>query len=158
MHHRPMTELDVLADARTATLATIAADGSPHLVPVCFVVLGDPAAIYTPLDEKPKRVSDPHDLERVRDIVANPEVAVLVHRWSEDWSQLGWLRVRGLAQLVEPGSVAAATGEEHRAAVEALRAKYPQYRGHRLEDRPIIRIVPESTRSWGSLSPAKTTP
>jgi PPOX class probable F420-dependent enzyme len=103
--------------------------------------------IHSPLDEKPKRVVDPHDLERVRDILERPEVALLVDRWSEDWSRLGWLRLRGLAEVVEPGD----QGEEHAAAVAALRGKYPQYETHRLEERPLIRIVIERSRSWGNL-------
>jgi PPOX class probable F420-dependent enzyme len=140
-------ERSFLADSRTAVLATVPAAGPPRLVPICFVMLpGDPPTIYTPLDEKPKSVADPHDLERVRDIVANPTVALLVDQWSEDWSWLGWLRLEGSASLVEPG-----TERVHAAAVDALRAKYPQYATHRLEERPIIRIVVERARSWGNL-------
>ena len=140
-------ERSFLADSRTAVLATVPAVGPPRLVPICFVLLeGDPSAIYTPLDEKPKSVADPHDLERVRDIVANPTVALLVDQWSEDWSWIGWLRLEGRASLIEPG-----TERAHAAAVDALRAKYPQYETHRLEERPIIRIVIDRTRSWGNL-------
>jgi PPOX class probable F420-dependent enzyme len=137
-----------LAAARTATLATIGSDGLPRLVPVCFVVdLGSPIAIHTPLDEKPKRVADVHHLQRVRDILARPEVALLVDRWSEDWSQLGWLRLRGTANLLEPHEAP----DEHAAAVAALRAKYPQYENHRLDDRPLIRIVIDRVTRWGSV-------
>ena len=137
-----------LAAARTATLATIAPDGVPRLVPVCFALV-DAAGpvIYTPLDDKPKRVGDPRDLARVRDILARPDVSLLVDRWSEDWSQLGWLRILGRASLLEPGD----PSDEHAPAVAALRARYPQYKDHRLEDRPIIRIAVMATRSWGSL-------
>ena len=154
MHHRRVTagdvisarELAFLVAARTATLATVAPDGRPRLVPVCFVVGGDGRVIHTPLDEKPKSVVDPHDLERVRDIAARPEVGLLVDRWSEDWSELGWLRVDGSASLVEPGF-----DPDHGDAVAALRAKYPQYASHALASRPIIRIVIERVRSWGEL-------
>lgn len=140
-----------IAAARTAVLATIVPDGAPRLVPICFAVSDDTdgrLVIHTPLDEKPKRVADPHDLERVRDIAANPVVSLLVHRWSEDWSELGWLRLGGQAELIEPDGPAA---EEHAAAVAALRAKYPQYASHRIEARPIIRIVVDEARSWGDL-------
>ena len=141
-------ERTFLAESRTAVLATMTPDGRPRLVPICFVLLDDePVTIWTPLDEKPKRVADPHDLERVRDILANPRVSLLVDRWSEDWSRLGWLRLEGSASLVEPG-----TGEGHVVAVESLRARYPQYATHRLEKRPIIRIVVDASRSWGDLS------
>ena len=140
-----------LAAARTAALATIAPDGSPRLVPVCFALV-DAAdvtepVIYTPLDDKPKRVGDPRELARVRDILARPDVSLLVDRWSEDWTHLGWLRIRGRASLLEPGDAP----DEHAAAVAALRARYPQYADHHLEDRPIIRIAVVATRSWGSV-------
>ena len=155
MHHRHVESTPVLshrqreflAASRTATLATIAEDGRPRLVPICFVVGVDGEAVHTPLDEKPKAVADPHDLERVRDILARPEVVLLVDRWSEEWSRLAWLRVEGHASLVEPGDA----GGEHERAVAALRAKYPQYRSHRLEQRPIIRIDVERARRWGEL-------
>jgi PPOX class probable F420-dependent enzyme len=161
MHHQAMRERPILTPAergflttaRTAVLATIAPDGAPRLVPICFAVADGAAAagrlvVHTPLDEKPKRVADPHDLERVRDIAANPVVTVLVDRWSEDWTELGWLRLVGRAELIEPDGPAAA---EHAAAVGALRAKYAQYATHRLEERPIIRIVVDHARSWGDL-------
>jgi PPOX class probable F420-dependent enzyme len=152
MHHPLMAaelspvERSFIADSRTAVLATVPAAGPPNLVPICFVLLhGDPPAICTPLDEKPKSVADPHDLQRVRDIVANPTVALLFDQWSEDWSWIGWLRVEGTASIVEPGDAI------HGVAVDALRVKYPQYVTHRLEERPIIRIVVERARSWGNL-------
>jgi PPOX class probable F420-dependent enzyme len=159
MHHQQMSERPepasaergFLAVARNAVLATIAPDRAPRLVPICFVVSDGTdgrLVLHTPLDEKPKRVADPHDLERVRDIAANPTVGLLVHRWSEDWSELGWLRLTGRAELLEPDGPAAA---EHASAVAALRAKYAQYASHRLEERPIIRIVIDHTRSWGDL-------
>jgi PPOX class probable F420-dependent enzyme len=159
MHHRKMRETRdltasehaFLEQARTAVLATVAPDGLPRLVPICFAVAGSKsgsAVVLSPLDEKPKRVVDPHDLERVRDIRTNPTVSLLVERWSEDWSQLAWLRLAGRAELIEPDGLDAA---EHAAAVAALRAKYPQYEQHRLEDRPIIRIVVTGARSWGAI-------
>jgi PPOX class probable F420-dependent enzyme len=92
-------------------------------------------------------VFDVRHLARVRDILARPEVALLVHRWSEDWSELGWLRLRGTATLVEPGDAPA----DHAAAVAALREKYPQYATHRLEGRPLIRIVVTRASSWGNV-------
>jgi PPOX class probable F420-dependent enzyme len=158
MHHPTMstdsiltsTELAFLTEARTATLATIDDGGLPRLVPICFVVTEAPRlVVYSPLDEKPKRVPDAHDLARVRDILERSEVALLVDRWSEDWSRLGWLRLRGIADLVEPDDAVA--GGEHRAAVAALRRKYPQYATHDLEERPLIRIAIEGSRRWGNL-------
>jgi PPOX class probable F420-dependent enzyme len=140
-----------VASARTAALATTPVNGPPRLVPICFVLdeTAAPFRIYSPLDEKPKRVADPRGLARVRDIAANPAVAMLIDRWSEDWSALGWIRIEGRADLIEGGEPG--TKAEHDWAVSELRGKYPQYATHRLEERPIIRIVVERIRTWGNL-------
>jgi PPOX class probable F420-dependent enzyme len=153
---QPLTpiQLDFLAETRRAVLATAQPGGRPLLVPICYVVLGSWSGlrIYTPLDDKPKRVGDAHDLERVRNIIANPQVSLLVDRWSEDWSRLGWLRLDGRAEVIEPGEAGEPGAGEHESAVEALRGKYAQYATHRLEDRPIIRVTIERARSWGDLA------
>lgn len=135
-----MTPLEraLLASARTATLATVARDGRPRLVPICFVVIDD--VLWSPIDEKPKSTSDPLALARVRDIEVRPDVTVLVDRWSEDWADLAWLRIEGRAELV--GSVPA--------VVAALRAKYPQYATHDLEHRPMLRIILVSASGWAA--------
>ena len=139
-------ERALLVDARRAVLATVSPDGRPRLVPICFVV--DPArpVVYTPLDDKPKRVDDVRELARVRDILERPAVTLLVDRWDEDWSRLAWLRLGGIATLLEPASD---DDGVHAGATASLRAKYPQYLGHRLETRPLIRIEIEDARSWG---------
>jgi PPOX class probable F420-dependent enzyme len=143
-------EARFLAPARRAVLATIAPNGRPRLVPVCFVLLGDgdAATIYSPLDEKPKRVTDPRGLARVRDLLARPEVTLLVDRWDEDWDRLAWLRVHGRAELVEP---AGGNADERATAIATLRAKYPQYVDHDLEARPLIRIGRLTAVAWGPL-------
>ena len=134
---------------RTATLATISPSGQPRLVPICFV-LADPrpaepcAVLYSPLDEKPKRGGDVRGLARVRDIVERPEVTLLFDRWSEDWSRLAWLRGRGTASLMERHTDA----EAHGWAVEALRAKYPQYRGHAIDVLPMLRVAIAEVVFW----------
>jgi PPOX class probable F420-dependent enzyme len=137
-------EAEVLGTARRGTLATIAADGVPRLVPVCFVLIDTDLGfrLYSPLDEKPKRSADPLGLARVRDIVARPEVSFLADRWDEDWAGLAWVRVLGLARLLERAS------PEHGAAVAALRDKYAQYATHHLEDRPVVAIDPLRVVSW----------
>jgi PPOX class probable F420-dependent enzyme len=146
-----------VAAARQAVLTTTGPSGRPRPVPVCFVLLdrqdSSGAArvtrLFTPLDEKPKRNEDPRALARVRDILARPAVSLLVARWDEDWSRLAWVRIDGLASLVEPP--ATRDGSEHAAAVAALRAKYPQYLRQAIERRPLIRIEIQRTVTWGSL-------
>jgi PPOX class probable F420-dependent enzyme len=123
-------------------LATADDEGRPHAVPVCFALLdGD---VVTPIDEKPQDVS-PENLRRVRNIRANPRVCLVVDHYAEDWSELGWVQIRGMAIVV------LSDDPTHSPAVTALREKYEQYKKHSLEKRPILRIRPGSVRSWGSL-------
>ncbi len=139
--------------ARRGVLATMGADGRPRLVPICFVLgEGEDAlgrvALYSPLDEKPKRSANPKNLQRVRDLLVLPTATVLVDRWDEDWTRLGWLRCYGVGELIEPEPREV---EEHAGAVAALRAKYPQYRDQGIESRPMIRIRIDRGVSWGNL-------
>jgi PPOX class probable F420-dependent enzyme len=138
-----------LGPARRAVLATIAPDGHPRLVPICFVLHAARPNLYTPIDDKPKRADDPLGLARVRDIAADPGVTVLVDRWDEDWTRLAWLRGEGVAVVLDPTTDA----HEQTAAVTALREKYAQYAIHRLEIRPLIRITLERVTTWGVLDP-----
>jgi PPOX class probable F420-dependent enzyme len=145
----PITQLGFrerafLEPARRAVLATINPSGRARLVPICFVLDPREPLLITPLDDKPKARDDPLELARVRDIRARPEVAVLVDRWSEDWTMLAWLRLGGTARIVDPGDAPGG-------AIGALRAKYPQYATHRLEARPLIAISITHASSWGAL-------
>lgn len=142
-----------VAAARRATLATTAPDGRPRLVPICFVLSPDDdnlgrARLYMPLDEKPKRDPDPRSLARVRDLLVLPQATLLVDRWDEDWTRLGWVRLYGTGEVLEPEPREV---EEHAAAVDALRAKYPQYASQAIDARPIVRFAMDRVVSWGSL-------
>jgi coenzyme F420-0:L-glutamate ligase / coenzyme F420-1:gamma-L-glutamate ligase len=142
-----------LAQARRSVLATVDPEGRPRLVPICHVLgerddrLGRPR-LYTPIDEKPKASPDPRALSRVKDLLVLPSAVILADRWDEDWTQLGWLRVYGTAEILEPQPH---EREEHASAVDALRRKYPQYQDQRLEGRPIIRVAINRALSWGEL-------
>jgi PPOX class probable F420-dependent enzyme len=81
----------------------------------------------------------------VRNVRANPPVTLVVDHYTEDWSDLGWVQVRGTAGIVRPEV------QQHQRGVDALREKYDQYASHALEDRPVIRIEPGRVVSWGSL-------
>lgn len=148
-----MTPGPVLADtqrrfvmaARRAILATIDPGGGARLVPIGFVLDHGAPVLWSSLDEKPKTRGDPRGLARVRDILARPRVSILVDRWDEDWSRLGWIRLYGRAALVEPGAAG------HAEAVTGLRARYPQYADHDLESRPMLRVTIDRVTDWGDL-------
>ena len=129
---------ELLREARIAHLATSTRSGVPHVVPICYAFHG--SAIYSPIDEKPKR-NPPQRLRRVRNILTNPHVCLVVDHYSEDWSELSYVLVRGLAELVPDG-------HEHAAAITLLRQKYSQYRSMQLERRPIIKIRITKVISW----------
>lgn len=129
-----------LDGSRVAHLATADRAGVPHLVPVCFCVVG--ASLYITVDEKPKRTDVP--LKRLRNIQENPSVAVTVDRWDEDWTRLAWVMLRGDAEIL-------AAGQEHDDAQHALRARYPQYRTMNLDDLPVIAVRIRRVLSWGML-------
>jgi PPOX class probable F420-dependent enzyme len=113
----PAGARDACRTARVARLATADAAGVPHVVPICFALVGE--RLYTIVDHKPKR--RPASMKRLRNIGENPRVAVLVDRWDEDWSRLMWVMLQGSATRVSGDA-------EYQSAVVALRAKYPQYR------------------------------
>ena len=135
-------ETAFLVRRRVARLATADGDGRPHNVPVCFAYA--PGAVYIALDEKPKDVP-PARLKRVRNLLENPNVALVADRYGEDWSVLAYVMVRGRAELVEPDA------EEHTAGVRLLRGKYHQYEKMKIEENPVIAVRPEHVASWGAL-------
>ena len=131
-----------LVRQRVARLATSDGMGKPHAVPVCFAMAR--ASIFIALDEKPKDVPVTR-LKRVRNILENPNVALIADRYAEDWELLAFVMVRGRAELLDPGN------EEHSGAVRLLRGKYHQYEAMRIEESPVIAIRPERAASWGAL-------
>ena len=133
------TKLDA---TRVARLATLDAEQGPHLIPICFAY--DGAVFYSAIDRKPKRVT-PNRLERMKNIKKNPQVALLVDEYNEDWTRLWYVLVRGKAELVSKVA-------ERKRGLECLRAKYPQYAAGMLaDDAPIIRITPQRITTWGNL-------
>jgi len=108
-------------------------------VPVCYAWGG--TAAYIALDAKPKRVA-PGLLRRVRNILENPRVALLVDHYSDDWSELRYLLLRGPASLLPPGD------DEQQLAIQLLRDRYGQYQHMPIEQHAVIVLRPESVVAW----------
>ena len=126
---------------RVGHLATADASGVPHVVPVCFAISEN--NVYITIDQKPK--GNPRSLKRLRNIAANPSVALLADHYDEDWTRLGWVMLRGRAEILE-------AGVEYDTAQEFLRTRYPQYRQMQLAELPVIAIRIDHVTSWGNLS------
>ena len=124
-----------LQAARVARLATVGEAGRPHVVPVTFAAWDDTIAIA--VDHKPKRTTD---LQRLRNVRANPQVAVLVDHYEERWEHLWWVRADGRAEVVEDPDGRAAP-------VRRLCEKYPQYRD-RPPEGPVIAITVTRWTGW----------
>jgi PPOX class probable F420-dependent enzyme len=84
-------------------------------------------------------------LKRLRNILENPLAAFVADRWDEDWTRLGWVMLRGPAEIL-------ADGAEHDRAQALLRSRYPQYQRMELAGLPVIAIRIERVTSWGDLS------
>jgi PPOX class probable F420-dependent enzyme len=125
-------------ERRVAHLATSDEDGSPHVIPICFIYLG--GLFYSAIDEKPKSGAE---LRRLRNIRANPRASLIFDSYNEDWTRLAWVLVRGAASILHDGP-------EHDTAVAALRERYPQYKTMEFADKPVIRVEPQGVVSWGA--------
>jgi len=131
-----------LLTRRVGHLATADSRAIPHVVPVCFTI--SQSTLYITVDEKPKRVAGPA-LKRVRNIERNPMVAIVVDRYDEDWTRLGWVMLRGRAEILRAGT-------EHDRAQELLRSRYRQLAAMQIAERPVIAVRLERVTSWGNLA------
>jgi PPOX class probable F420-dependent enzyme len=124
-----------LTTARVARLATIDADGKPHLVPIVFIIDGD--TVYTAVDRKRKRSKT---LQRIENARARPDVTILVDHYEDDWNRLWWVRLRGRARVLDEG-------EERNHGLALLAEKYAQYRSEP-PDGPVLAVDVTDVREW----------
>jgi PPOX class probable F420-dependent enzyme len=133
---------EFIETARIAHLATASGAGEPHNIPLCFWF--DGVRFYFVIDEKPKRKSGT-GIKRMKNIAENPQVALVIDHYDEEWSRLAYVLVHGDAKIV-------ADAAEYALAIQHLRHKYVQYRAMLLtrEKNPAIRIEPHRVHAWGA--------
>ena len=119
----------------SACLATSRPEGGIDLVPIVFAFVGDDLVFA--VDHKPKSTQR---LQRLRNIAEDPQVTVLFDFYDDDWTQLWWVRVRGVAHAVIDSAARAA-------ALDELVAKYPQYADRRPSG-PVVQIHPTAWSGW----------
>ena len=129
-----------VAAARVARLATVRPDGAPHVVPVTFALTAD-GRLVTAVDEKPKSTTA---LQRLANVEVDPRVSLLVDHYDEDWRQLWWVRLDGIAEILDAAGMAP--------LVDALAAKYPQYRDAPPPG-PVVVVTIGTVRSWSAVTP-----
>jgi PPOX class probable F420-dependent enzyme len=119
--------------ARVGHLATTSAGAEPHVIPVCYVLLGD--TLYSVIDEKPK---SGRRLRRLRNIDETGRASLVVDHYSENWDHLAFVLMHGSARVVPAES----------SVLDALREKYPQYRSMTLGDSEMVRLRVERWTAW----------
>jgi len=123
--------------AMVARLATVGADGRPHIVPITFAL--DEDTMFFAIDFKPKKTAD---LQRLRNIEANPSVSVLVDHYDEDWTKLWWVRADGSARIVIDGAL-------FENGIALLTQRYAQYRSARPAG-PVVSIAIQRMTGWSA--------
>jgi PPOX class probable F420-dependent enzyme len=124
----------LIANERVCRVATTGAEGRPHLVPVCHVLAGD--KIY---------FGSGDDGRKVKNLEANPQIAITVDLYSDDWSQLRGVMVQGTARIIE-------RGPRFKQARARLYAKYPQYSKEAAispSDSVVVEVTPTHVFTWG---------
>ena len=120
--------------ARVCRVATVSAEGVPHVVPVCHVLVGQ--KLY---------FGSGDDGTKVRNIKANPRITVTVDEYSDHWAGLKGAMIQGRARLIE-------RGPEFTRARARLYEKYPQYPKEAAlatSDSVIIEVTPTRVFTWG---------
>lgn len=126
-------ERDFVDSLRVARLATADASGQPHNVPICPLL--DRDRIY---------VGSEASAKKVRNIEANPRVAIVFDDYTEAWSYLRGIMIQGVARVVKP--------PEFRRLRKKIYAKYLMYESMAAlgdDDSVILEITPRRKFSWG---------
>jgi PPOX class probable F420-dependent enzyme len=126
-----------VAAARVARLATVRADGSPHIVAVTFALDGD--VVVSAVDHKPKRTLE---LQRLRNLEGSPSASLLVDHYEDDWSKLWWVRLDLDVEIVRDAA-------RRSDLLEPLIRKYPDY-GVTAPQGPVLTMTIRSTTSWSA--------
>ena len=134
----PQPQIEALSDATVARLGTADRSGVPHVVPVCFGVSN--GCIFILLDHKPKRAKLTN-LKRVKNILENSNVSLIIDRYDDDWTNLWYILISGHAALLEETP-------ERPEVLDTLVHKYPQYESRDLYSNPLIKIIPSNVLFW----------
>ncbi len=130
----PAWARDLILDQPVARLAFVDDAQRPRVLPVTFAAIGN--AVWSAIDQKPKRTAEP---ARVRWLRRRPHAALCIDVYEDDWSRLAWVQLLGTVEVLDVDR-----GPE---AVEALTARYPQYRD-RPPPGPLLRLEVDRALCW----------
>jgi PPOX class probable F420-dependent enzyme len=136
----------IINKARVGRLTTVDSKCKPHVVPIVFVFDNECDCYFIPIDEKTKR-SSPENLKRVKNIQENPNIALLIDEYNEDWAKLYFIMIQGKASILGGKKLQqnelALLGKAHK----LLSDKYPQYQKIGIGEY-VIMIVPQKVIAW----------
>ena len=126
-----------------ARLATADAAGQPHVIPFCYAFDGE--RVYFVVDQKPKRHTG-KPLKRIRNMLENPQAAIVIDDYDDDWTRLAYVLITGTTALVDDEV-------EYARILARLRERYPQYRAMDLTfaNNAMVRISPTKLHAWGKI-------
>lgn len=130
----PKAEARFIQWERVCRVATADSGGAPHAVPVCHVLVD--GKIYFASGDGAKKL---------RNLGANPRIALAFDLYSDAWESLKGVTVHGRAKLID-------RGPRFRKIRSALYRKYPQYPEETaIEERDsvIVEVTPTRLFSWG---------
>jgi PPOX class probable F420-dependent enzyme len=136
----------IINESRLARLATVDSECMPYLIPVVFVFDNDSGSFFLPIDEKTKR-SRPESLKRVKNIQQNPNVALLIDKYNEDWRKLFFIMIRGRASIIGGNRLESNGLSLSQKAHKLLYHKYPQYQKIGIGEY-IIMIITQKIIIW----------
>jgi PPOX class probable F420-dependent enzyme len=125
----------LLERERVGRLGLLDDGGRPRVLPVTYALAA--GALWSAVDDKPKTGVP----ARVRYLRRRPQAALTADRYDDDWSRLAWVQVLGDVAVLG----LAESGE----GLDALTAKYEQYRATRPPG-PFLRLVPERVVCWSA--------
>ena len=126
--------LDFMRSEKYAVQTSVSPGGLPQAAVVGIAVSDRFEIVFDTLDSSRKAPN----------LRANPVAALVVDRYEEDWSRLGWVMLQGKAEILE-------SGDEHDLAQASLRARYPQLAAMRIEGLPVVAVRIDHVASWGRL-------
>ena len=126
-------ETDFIKAQGVARLATVNGEGIPHNVPVCPVL--DGGNVYVGSDK---------DAQKVKNIKANPQAAIVFDVYRDSWNGLQGVMIQCRTRIVNE--------KEFKRIRRKLYAKYPEYESEaplELDDSVILELAPRKKFSWG---------
>jgi PPOX class probable F420-dependent enzyme len=129
--------IDRLASTGHGVLATVHRDRGVDAVPVVFAF--SRGRILVPIDTiKPKRTTD---LQRTKNLRADPRCALLAEHYSEDWEHLWWVRVHARGSVCPEEALDAAR--------RVLAERHPRYSVEG-SIAAVLVLDPESFSGWAA--------